>query len=123
LREKIAALGVHVHTGKSTKAIESANGKIQKLVFADGSELETDMLVFSAGIRPRDELARNCGLEIGERGGIIIDDLCRTSDANIFAIGECALYQNQIYGLVSPGYQMASAAADALTDSAEPQRF
>lgn len=123
LREKITALGVHVHTGKSTKAIESADGKIQKLVFADGSELETDMLVFSAGIRPRDELARNCGLEIGERGGIVIDEACRTSDANIFAIGECALYQNQIYGLVSPGYQMASAAADALTDSAEPQRF
>lgn len=123
LREKIEALGVRVHTGKSTKTIESADGKIHKLVFADGSELETGMLVFSAGIRPRDELARNCGLAVGARGGIVIDESCRTSDPDIFAVGECALYQNQIYGLVSPGYQMAAAAVDAFTGSAKPQRF
>ena len=123
LREKIEALGVGVHTGKATRAIESTDGKIHKLVFADGSELETDLLVYSAGIRPRDELARQSGLAVGERGGVVIDEACRTSDPDIFAIGECALYQNQIYGLVSPGYQMAAAAVDAFTGSAEPQRF
>ncbi|HBU86642.1 MAG TPA: hypothetical protein DEF26_03140, partial [Acinetobacter sp.] len=48
----------------------------------DGSELEADVILFSAGIRPRDELARNSGLAIGERGGIVINDYCQTSDQN-----------------------------------------
>ena len=65
------------------------------------------MVVFSAGIRARDELARQCGLAVGERGGIVIDEHCRTSDPDIFAIGECALYRGRTYGLVGPGYQMA----------------
>src|SRR5687767_2346059 len=80
LRKKIEALGVQVHTGKSTTEIVAHDGKVCKMTFADGSELETDMIVFSAGIRPRDELARACGLAVGERGGVVIDDYCRTSD-------------------------------------------
>jgi nitrite reductase (NADH) large subunit len=75
------------------------------MTFADGSELETDMIVFSAGIRPRDEIARSCGIEVGDRGGIVINDYCQTSDPDIYAIGECALYQNRIYGLVAPAIQ------------------
>jgi nitrite reductase (NADH) large subunit len=116
LRDKIEALGVSVHTSKSTTEIVTENGKIVKMLFADGSELETDMIVFSAGIRPRDELARNCGLAIGERGGIVINDECQTSDANIYAIGECALHQNRIYGLVAPGYKMAEVVANRLSN-------
>jgi nitrite reductase (NADH) large subunit len=114
LRSKIEALGVSVHTSKSTTQIVSQDGKIAKMFFADGSELETDMIVFSTGIRPRDELARSCGLEIGERGGIVINDYCQTSDPNIYAIGECALYKNRIFGLVAPGYTMAGVVADVL---------
>jgi nitrite reductase (NADH) large subunit len=117
LREKIEALGVKVHTSKSTTEIVSENGKIVKMLFADGSELETDMIVFSAGIRPRDELARSCGLAIGERGGIVINEECQTSDRNIYAIGECALYQNRIYGLVAPGYRMAEVVANQFSKS------
>ena len=79
--------------------------------FADGSELETDIILFSAGIRPRDELARSSGLALGERGGIKINDYCQTSDEHIYAIGECALWDNKIYGLVAPGYDMARIAA------------
>ncbi len=112
LRNKIEALGVAVHTSKSTTEIINKDGKVVKMTFADGSELETDMIVFSAGIRPRDEIARGCGLEIGDRGGIVINDYCQTSDPNIYAIGECALYQNRIYGLVAPGYTMAGVVAD-----------
>ena len=112
LRAKLEALGVSIHTSKSTTEIVSKDGNVAKMLFADGSELETDMIVFSAGIRPRDELARSCGLEIGERGGIVINDYCQTSDPDIYAIGECALYQNRIYGLVAPGYMMAGVAAD-----------
>ncbi|HEY9600740.1 MAG TPA: nitrite reductase large subunit NirB, partial [Allocoleopsis sp.] len=77
----------------------------------------TDTIVFSAGIRSRDELARSCGLALGERGGIAINDKCQTSDPNIYAIGECALYQNRIYGLVAPGYRMAEVVADRLSNS------
>jgi nitrite reductase (NADH) large subunit len=123
LRKKIEALGVQVHTGKSTAEIISQDDKICKMVFADGSELETDMLVFSAGIRPRDELARTAGLSTGERGGIIIDEQCRTSDSNIYAIGECALYQNRIYGLAAPGYQMAEVVVNTLIEASDVKQF
>lgn len=103
LRSKLEELGVAIHTSKSTTEIVSENGKVAKMVFADGSELATDTIVFSAGIRPRDELARSCGLTVGDRGGIVIDEYCQTSDPDIYAIGECSLYQNRIYGLVAPG--------------------
>ena len=119
LRNKIEELGVSVHTNKSTTEIVSENGKVTTMLFADGSELATDMIVFSAGIRPRDEIARGCGIEVGERGGITINDRCQTSDPDIYAIGECALYQNRIYGLVAPGYTMAGVAADILSSAAD----
>lgn len=123
LRAKIEALGVGVHVGKSTTAIVTENSKVQKLTFADGGELLTDMVVFSAGIRPRDELARTTGLELGERGGIAVHETCQTSDPDIYAIGECAAFQNKVYGLVAPGYQMAAAAADSLLGAAQPECF
>ncbi|HEY0200835.1 MAG TPA: nitrite reductase large subunit NirB, partial [Burkholderiaceae bacterium] len=111
LRGKIEALGVTVHTGKNTVEIIPGEQARHRMVFADGSHLETDMIVFSAGIRPRDELACASGLKVGPRGGIVIDDHCRTSDADIYAIGECALWQGRIFGLVAPGYDMARVAA------------
>jgi nitrite reductase (NADH) large subunit len=111
LRRKIENLGVKVHTQKATQCIEAGNNAKHVMKFADGSELETDVILFSAGIRPRDELARSSGLALGERGGIKINDYCQTSDENIYAIGECALWDNKIYGLVAPGYDMARIAA------------
>jgi nitrite reductase (NADH) large subunit len=117
LRRKIEALGVRVLTGKNTKHIAAAESASARhcMTFTDGTALETDVIVFSAGIRPRDELARAAGLTIGERGGIVIDDNCRTSDPDIYAIGECALWRGRIFGLVAPGYDMARAAAAAIT--------
>ncbi len=112
LKDKIQALDVTVHTSKSTTEIVSEHGKVTKMVFADGSELPTDMIVFSAGIRPRDELAKRCELSVGDRGGVLINDFCQTSDPDIYAIGECALHAGRIYGLVAPGYTMAAIAAD-----------
>ena len=111
LRKKIEHLGVKVHTQKATQCIEAGSNSTHVMKFADGSELETDIVLFSAGIRPRDELARQSGLSLGERGGIVINDYCQTSDPDIYAIGECALWQNKIYGLVAPGYDMARIAA------------
>lgn len=116
LREKITALDVTVHTEKNTTEIVSGENCRYRMNFADGSFLETDVIVFSAGIRPQDKLARQSGLIIGERGGIVIDDHCLTSDESIYAIGECALWNNKVFGLVSPGYTMARAAISHLTN-------
>jgi nitrite reductase (NADH) large subunit len=121
LSARIAELGVGIHTGKNTVEIVDGQHRAQRMHFADGSQLETDIIVFSAGIRPRDELARDSGLTLGQRGGIVIDNACRTSDPNVFAIGECALWGGKLYGLVAPGYQMAAVAAAAIrgrTDAA-----
>jgi nitrite reductase (NADH) large subunit len=124
LRSKIEALGITVYTSKSTTEIVTGeDGRVSKMVFADGSELATDLIVFSAGIRPRDELAKAAGLALGERGGIQIDETCRTSDPHIYAIGECAAYQNRCYGLVAPGYAMATVVADHFTNPQAEGRF
>ncbi|HUP69829.1 MAG TPA: nitrite reductase large subunit NirB [Acidimicrobiales bacterium] len=124
LRRRIEDLGVIVHTGMQTSEILAGeDGNVAGMRFAEpaGSggkaqcdDLAADLVVFSAGIRPRDELARDAGLEMGERGGIVVDEACRTSDPRIFAIGECALAQSRIWGLVAPGYQMARVVADRL---------
>jgi nitrite reductase (NADH) large subunit len=119
LRSRIAKLGVGIHTNKSSVEICSGSEHTHRIRFTDGSELETDIVVFSAGIRPRDELARQAGLQLGERGGIVVDDACRTSDPAISAIGECALWNGKLYGLVAPGYQMANVAAAHLLDQTD----
>ena len=116
LAQKIQQLGVTVHTGKGTQAIVPGTQCRYQLQFADGSTLETDLVLFSAGIRPYDQLGRSSGLAVGERGGIVINDLCQTSDPSIYAIGECALWQQKIFGLVAPGYQMARVVADQLVN-------
>jgi len=115
LRRKIEALGVSVHVSKQTKEIVNGVERRHRLKFADGSALETDLIVFSAGIRPRDQLARAAGLSIGDRGGIAVNDHCQTNDPDIYALGECALWSGRLYGLVAPGYQMAEVAARHLT--------
>jgi nitrite reductase (NADH) large subunit len=113
LQKKIETLNVKVHLNKSTRQI-MGNGCVQGMDFADDSQITVDMVVISAGIRPRDELARECGLEVGERGGIVVNNFMQTSDPDIYAIGECALYNKMIYGLVAPGYRMAETACDHL---------
>ncbi|KVE36484.1 nitrite reductase large subunit NirB [Burkholderia sp. TSV86] len=115
LRARIEALGVQVHTDKNTLVITDGGTAAHRMQFADGTHLDADMIVFSAGIRPRDEIARQCGLEIGPRGGVAIDEHCMTSDADIYAIGECAAWRGQTFGLVAPGYEMARVVARRLT--------
>ncbi|SFU42486.1 nitrite reductase large subunit NirB [Halomonas korlensis] len=122
LRDKIEALGVQVHTDRATQRIEDGVDAVHRMVFQDDKVLETDLIVFSAGIRPRDELARDCALEMGERGGVVIDNQCLTSDPAVLAIGEVALWNNSIFGLVAPGYQMAKVAAATLLEGGESFR-
>jgi len=118
LRNKIEELGVHVHTSRNTVEIIDGATARHRMVFADGTHLETDMIVFSAGIRPQDALARQCALAIGPRGGVAIDEHCRTSDRNVYAIGECASWNEQTFGLVAPGYDMARVAAKHIAGDA-----
>ncbi|OZI23088.1 nitrite reductase (NAD(P)H) [Bordetella genomosp. 9] len=122
LKARIEALGAHVHLSRSTQAIKEGLRYRYAMRFAEGEPLETDLVVFSAGIRPRDGLARAGGLAVGERGGVVIDDRCRTSDEAIYAIGECAIWNGTVFGLVAPGYQMARTAASDLCGAA-PQAF
>ncbi|QBF81389.1 nitrite reductase large subunit [Shewanella maritima] len=127
LCSKIEDLGVSVHTSKATTAIIDGETALHRMTFNDDTYLETDMIVFSAGIRPQDSLARSSGIAIGERGGVEINDDCLTSAKDVYAIGECALWQGRIFGLVAPGYQMARVVASHIaagTDSAaQTQQF
>lgn len=115
LVQKIEELGVQVHLNKATDEV-LGESKVTGIRFQDGEELDLDMIIVSAGIRPRDELARECDLEVGERGGILVNDSLQTSDPDIYAIGEVALHSGMVYGLVAPGYQMAEVAAASLCD-------
>src|SRR5690606_33342694 len=115
LQSKLEELGLRIHTSTSTTEI-FGEPAMKGLRFTDGTELEADMLVISAGIRPRDELAVAAGLEVGPRGGIVVDERLQTTDNSIYAIGECALYKGMIYGLVAPGYEMAEVVVSGLTE-------
>lgn len=117
LRAHIEELGVHVHVNTQTRAIVAdESGGVGALEFAGDVSVPVDMVVFSAGIRPRDELARASGLAVGPRGGVSVDASCRTSDPDVFAIGECAAFDGKTYGLVAPGYRMAEVVVAALAE-------
>ena len=122
LQSKLEQLGLRIHTSKSSSAIcgeEAING----IRFSDDTQLGVDMLVISAGIRPRDELAVTAELEVGPRGGIVVDEYLRTSDDSIYAIGECALHSGMIYGLVAPGYEMAEVVASVIVEGDSRKTF
>lgn len=119
LVQKIEALGVKVHLNQSTKEVLGEGG-VEGLLFGDGTRLGVEMVIVSAGIRPRDELARECKLSLGERGGVTVNDQLETSDPHVFAIGEVALHRGMIYGLVAPGYEMAEVVAANLTSPHTP---
>jgi nitrite reductase (NADH) large subunit len=128
LLRHIEALGVQVHTSCATSEIEHDGTRPTQLRFDGRDPLATDLVVFSAGIRPEDALARSMGLEVGPRGGIVVDDRMRSSDPSTYAVGECAVVDGRHYGLVAPGYQMARVAAqqiaaEAFGAPAPPDRF
>lgn len=118
LRRLITGLGVDVRTGTATSRISGERGRVHRMHFADGPALPVDVVVLATGVRPRDELARACGLEIGERGGVVVDDACRTTDPAISAIGEVACIEGRVWGIVAPGYAMAEVTADRLLGGA-----
>ncbi|WP_309028731.1 FAD-dependent oxidoreductase [Pelagicoccus enzymogenes] len=118
LEQQIRQLGVTPLVGKGAQKIERSNDGLL-VSFNDDTKLLTDILVVAAGVRPADQLARDADLNLGARGGIIVNDQLQTSDPSIYAIGECALHRGQIYGFVAPGYQMAEVLADQLCDGSK----
>lgn len=113
LQSKIESLGLKVHLGKNSKEI-IGESEIEAIEFTDGTSLPIDMIIISAGIRPRDEVAKSSGIAVGPRGGILVNNKMETSVPGIYAIGEVALYNQNIYGLVAPGYEMAGVALDQI---------
>ena len=121
LRRQIEAMGIEVRTGQAaSEVLATHDGRAAGLAFAPGDDgrapsLDAEIVIFAAGIRPRDELARAAGLDLGERGGVAVDDALRTSDPHISAIGEVAAHRGgRPYGLVAPGYRQADVVADRL---------
>jgi len=122
LQSKIEEMGIEVHTGSRLQSLVVENGKVTGVKLTDSAHeepyiLELDMLVVSAGIRPRDELARGCGIEIGARGGVVVDSRMRSSDPTIFALGEVASYKGMCYGLIAPGWEQAGVLAKNFEDA------
>ena len=121
LQSKIEELNISIHLNKVTQYIDGENC-ISGMMFAEEELLKVDMLVISAGIKPRDELGRVSGLEVGVRGGIVVNNQMQSSDPFIYAIGEVALYNHMIYGLVAPGYEMAEVAAEQILQGTKTMR-
>jgi nitrite reductase (NADH) large subunit len=123
LRRSIEAMDIEVRTGLAATGVRATHdGRVAGLEFGDGAPaVDAEVVIFAAGVRPRDELARAAGLELGERGGVRVDDGCATSDPHVWAIGECAAHRGgRPYGLVAPGYQMAEVLARRLAGEGEP---
>ncbi|GFG71764.1 nitrite reductase large subunit NirB [Mycolicibacter senuensis] len=120
LGRMISDLGIAVHVGVGTQAIERRTHEHRSPTLAvrlsDDTVIEAGLVIFAAGVRPRDELARAAGLSIAERGGVLTDISCMTSDADVYAIGEVAAIEGVCYGLVGPGYTSAEVVADRLLD-------
>lgn len=114
LKQHIEKLGIGVDCGTGGTKIEAVDGRLRMETNREGVAYDTDLIIFAAGVRPRDQLARECGIEVGERGGIITDLSCVTSDPDVYAIGEVAAMEGMCYGLVAPGYSMAEVVADRL---------
>ncbi len=115
LRRLIEKLGVQVRTSTATARVRAGSaGRVNRMDFADGSHVPVDLVVFATGVRPRDELARDAGLEVGERGGIVVDEACATSTPDVYAVGEVACIGGRTWGLVAPGYTMAEIVVDRL---------
>ncbi|WP_349897334.1 nitrite reductase large subunit NirB [Parafrigoribacterium soli] len=114
----IAAEGIELHLGTRPQSIQTTDGVVTGVKLTNFRRIDADLVVFSIGITPRDELARDAGLELGAKGGVVIDTQCRSSDPSIRAIGEVACFEGSCTGLVAPANTMAEVVADRLLGGA-----
>ncbi|KAF3904850.1 hypothetical protein ABW20_dc0105846 [Dactylellina cionopaga] len=117
--EKVKELGVDVLLQKRVASINSdEENKVKSITFEDGETIETTTVCFAIGIRSKDELARKAGLDCYDKGGgVVVDERLQTSHPDIYAIGECASWDNQTFGLIAPGIEMADILAFNLTQA------
>ncbi|MDX1981548.1 MAG: nitrite reductase large subunit NirB [Bryobacteraceae bacterium] len=118
LRRKIENLGVRVMVNRQTSAL-LGNGKVEGLRFQDGEEMEADLVVVAAGIKPNVELAKEAGIEV--RRGIVVNDFMQTSAPGVYAVGECTEHRGQVFGLVAPLYEQGKVLAAAITGNGGPR--
>lgn len=124
--DQVSQLGVNLNLGKGVSSMKTdENNNLTGVIFDDGSEISCSTLCFAVGVKPRDDLARSANLEVGQRGGIVVNDDLRTSMPDIYAIGECASWRGMAYGLIAPGVAMAEVVAFNLTQAKlhSPQTF
>ena len=114
LRRSVEGIGIEVHTEARTRSVIVRDGRTAGLAFADGTELECDMVVVSAGIRPNVGLAQRAGLSV-ERAIVVDDHMRSIDDDDVYVVGECAQHRGQVYGLVAPLWEQAEVLADHLT--------
>ncbi len=121
LEGAMGAMGLRVLTRTFSTQLVEKNGKVGRLVFNDGSLLETDLVVISAGIVPIVEVADKSHLKVNR--GILVDDQMRTNDPHIYAVGECIEHRGKTYGLVDPIWQQVAVLADILTGVNEDAEY
>lgn len=108
LQKELENQGMHFLLQKETQEI-IGNERVERVRFKDGTELEADLVVMAAGVRPNIQLAKESGIDINR--AIIVNDYLETSVANIYAVGECAEHQGIVYGLVKPLYEQGEVLA------------
>ena len=123
----VRQLGLEVLLSKRVGKIEvDEYNAVKGVVFEDGEKMDCKCIMFAIGIKARDELARRAGIKCADRGGgIVINPDLMTSEQDIYAIGECASWENQTFGLIGPGVEMADVLAFNLTQAKvhAPRKF
>ncbi|PYI32346.1 nitrite reductase NiiA [Aspergillus indologenus CBS 114.80] len=122
---KIRELGLDVLHQKRVATIKTdADNNVTGIVFEDGEEIDCSCICFAIGVRPRDELGQSAGIQCAGRGGFVINESLQTSVEDIYAVGECASWENQTFGIIAPGIEMADVLAYNLTNpDKEPKSF
>src|SRR6478609_3213990 len=104
LKTLVERKGIKVLLNANTARIHG-EARVEGVELADGRLIDTDAVVFAAGIRPNTALAKEAGISVNR--GVVVDDCLRTSAETIFALGECAEHRGICYGLVEPAYEQA----------------
>jgi nitrite reductase (NAD(P)H) len=117
--EQVRDLGLDVLLSKRVGKIEvTDDNAVKGVVFEDGETMDCSTICFAIGIKARDELARKAGIKCADRGGgIVVKEDLSTSVPDIYAIGECASWENQTFGLIAPGIEMADILSFNLTQA------
>ncbi|MGR6870901.1 NAD(P)/FAD-dependent oxidoreductase [Pseudomonas sp. HK3] len=113
LKHALQTRGLHFKMNASTQSIQG-NVRVEKVCFADGSELEADLVIMAIGIRPNIQLAKDSGLYC--KNGIVVSDTLQTYDPCIYALGECIEHRGDTFGLVAPLYDQAKVLANHLSE-------